>query len=241
MISARILEESGILLVDKPVSWTSHDVVNCVRRRFNVGKVGHCGTLDPNATGLLVLVLGQATRLSEKLSGQEKAYAGTMRLGIETFSEDSDGEVTATHDTAGVTPEAVQETARRFVGEIQQIPPMVSAIKKEGRPLYKMARKGIVIEREARPVTIRELIIDRIAIPDVDFHVTCTKGTYVRTLCADMGRVLGCGAHLLNLRRLHSGKFDIAGAVTLDVIKSWERTDLLAHMIPLAQVFPYIT
>lgn len=241
MIDPKELAESGILLVDKPVAWTSHDVVNCVRRRFNVRKVGHCGTLDPAATGLLVLVLGKATQLSEKLSGQEKAYAGTMRLGIETDSQDSDGAVVATHDPAAVTPADIERACARYRGEIQQIPPMVSAIKKDGRPLYKLARRGIEVEREPRTITIHELQVDRIAMPDVEFHVACTKGTYVRTLCADIGKDLGCGAHLLGLRRLRSGKFDVSKAVTIDTIKSWERADLLKNMMSLAQLFPFLS
>lgn len=240
MIDPKELAESGILLVDKPEGWTSHDVVNCVRRRFQIAKVGHCGTLDPAATGLLVMVLGKATRLSDKLSGQDKTYAGTMRLGIETFSEDRDGAVTATADPSGVTEEAVRREAARFVGEIQQVPPMVSAIKKDGRPLYKLARKGQIIERAARPVTIHEFKIGRVAVPDVDFEVSCSKGTYVRTLCADLGRALGCGAHLLALRRLRSGKFHVQDTVTIETIKSWTRADLLSRMIPLARLFGFI-
>ena len=236
MIDINELKESGVLLVDKPVDWTSHDVVNFLRKRFNIRKAGHCGTLDPAATGLLVLVLGKATRISDKLSGQNKTYAGTIRLGIETFSQDRDGEVTATVATDHLTPDDIQRVMPRFLGEIQQIPPMVSAIKKNGRPLYKMARKGIVIDRDARTVTIHELKLGRIAIPEVDFEVTCSKGTYVRTLCADIGTALGVGAHLLGLRRLRSGRFSIAEAYPIDTIKSWDREELLNRIIPLIRL-----
>jgi len=239
-IDPKELAESGVLLVDKPEAWTSHDVVNCIRRRFGVRKVGHCGTLDPAATGLLVIVLGKATRLSDKLSGQDKSYAGTLRLGVETFSEDRDSEVTATADTSQVTAVAVEAAAARFVGTIEQVPPMVSAVKVQGRPLYKLARQGKTIAREARTLTIHSLKLTRIAIPDVDFEICCSKGTYVRTICADIGRILGCGAYLHCLRRLRSGRFSVEGAATMDEIKSWEREQLLARMIPLAQLFGYL-
>lgn len=236
MVDEKLLAESGILLVDKPVDWTSHDVVNCVRGRFRIRKVGHCGTLDPIATGLLVLVLGRATKLSDRLTTQDKTYTGTMRLGIETFTEDSAGEVTATADTSGITPDQIQRVAAAFLGETEQVPPMVSAIKKDGTPLYKLARKGQVVEREPRRITIRSLELERIEIPDVDFTVACSKGTYVRTLCADIGRQLGCGAHLLNLRRLRSGGFDVADAHGAEEIKTWAREKLLEHVIPLGEV-----
>lgn len=228
--------ESGILLIDKPAEWTSHDVVNCVRRRFRFRKVGHCGTLDPAATGLLVLLLGRATKLSQRLMNQQKIYAGTMRLGIETDSQDRDGKVVATGDIGGIAPEDVERVAATFVGEIMQVPPMVSALKKDGKPLYKLARKGQTVEREPRPVTIHRLTITAIRIPDVDFEVACSKGTYVRTLCADMGRKLGCGAYLHELRRLQSGFFDVKDAYTMEEVKTWEREQLLEAMIGLGDL-----
>jgi tRNA pseudouridine55 synthase len=241
MIDPKELAESGVLLVDKPAGWTSHDVVNCVRRRFGVRKVGHCGTLDPAATGLLVVVLGQATRLSERLSGQDKHYAGTMRLGEETFSQDRDSEVTARKDTSHLTPEDVRRVAAAFVGTLQQVPPMVSAVKVNGRPLYKLARKGQVVEREARTVTVHSLTLTRLAIPEVDFELSCSKGTYVRTICADIGTRLGCGAHLYALRRLRSGRFDVKDAQPMDAIKEqWTREDLFRHVVPLARIFPFL-
>lgn len=233
MLDPKELAESGALLVDKPTEWTSHDVVNFVRKRFRVEKVGHCGTLDPAATGLLVLVLGKATRLSEKFSGHDKVYAGTMRLGTETDSQDRDGKVIAEKGIAGLTEAQLREAAKAFVGDLQQIPPMVSAVKVNGRPLYKLARKGQVIERASRPVTIHAFDLSRVELPDADFEVRCTKGTYVRTLCSDLGDKLGCGAYLLALRRLRSGPFDIKDAVTLDTLKTWERPELLKNMIPI--------
>jgi len=240
MIDPKTLAESGVLLVDKPVEWTSHDVVNCVRRRFRVKKVGHCGTLDPNATGLLVVVLGKATKLSEKLSGQDKTYEGILRLGAETSTQDREGEVTATGDPAGVTQAAIEAAFDQFRGELSQIPPMVSAIKKDGKPLYKLARKGIEVEREPRQITIHELELLGVDIPDVRFRVRCSKGTYVRTLCADIGRLLGCGGHLYELRRLQSGRFDLTNCHSIAAIKTWEREQLLENMIPLARIFPYL-
>jgi tRNA pseudouridine55 synthase len=230
------IAESGVLLVDKPSDWTSHDVVNCVRRRFRFRKVGHCGTLDPAATGLLVLLLGRATKLSERLMNQDKVYAGTMRLGIETDSQDRDGQITATHDIAGLTEEDVRRAAQSFVGTLMQTPPMVSAVKKDGKPLYKLARKGQVVEREPRQIVIHNLTIGDVRMPDIDFEVSCGKGTYIRTLCADIGTALGCGAHLHSLRRLRSGSFSVDDAYTIDRIKSWEREQLMDAMIPLGDL-----
>lgn len=241
MIDPKELAESGVLLVDKPADWTSHDVVNCIRRRFGVPKVGHCGTLDPAATGLLVVVLGKATRLSERLSGQDKLYAGTMRLGEETFSQDRDSEVITRKDTGHLTPADVEKAAAAFVGEIRQVPPMVSAVKVNGRPLYKLARKGQVVEREPRTVTVHRFTLTRIAIPDVEFELLCSKGTYVRTVCADLGTALGCGAHLFALRRLRSGRFEVKDAYPMDAIKDrWTREDLMKSMIPLGRIFPFL-
>lgn len=233
-------EESGVLLVDKEPDWTSHDVVNCVRRRFRVRKVGHCGTLDPIATGLLILVLGRATKLSSQLMTQDKVYEGTMCLGVETHTQDRAGEVTATADPSGVAEAMVREVAAGFVGEQMQIPPMVSAIKKGGKALYKLARKGKEVERDPRPITIHSLDITRVAIPEVDLNVACSKGTYVRTLCADIGRTLGCGAHLQQLRRTRSGMFSVDDAFSTTEIKEWEREDLLQHIIPLGELLVHL-
>lgn len=235
-IDAKTRAESGVLLVDKAEGWTSHDVVNCIRGRFRVKKVGHCGTLDPMATGLLVLVLGRATKLSAQLSGQDKWYEGVIRLGVETSTHDREGEVLATHDCSGVSAEAVRQAFAAFQGELMQIPPMVSAIKKNGKPLYKLARKGIEIEREPRPIKVHRFEPLGIDLPDVPFRLHCSKGTYVRTLCDDLGRALGCGAHLYSLRRTRSGTFRLKDAVSIDAIKTWERRDLLDRMIPLQRV-----
>ena len=223
----------GILVVDKPMDWTSYDVVNCIKRRFNVEKIGHCGTLDPIATGLLVILLGKGTKLQDQFMGQDKVYAATMRLGVETDSEDRTGQVIATADCTAVTEATIRETAQSFIGPQLQTPPMVSAIKLHGQPLYKLARKGQTVERQPREITIHSFDVTRVALPDVDFTVRCTKGTYVRTICADFGRKLGCGAHMLELRRLQSGSFNLDNAVTIDQIKAWELPDLQNHLLPL--------
>ncbi len=223
-------ELHGMILVDKPLEWTSFDVVNFVRARFNVPKVGHCGTLDPAATGLLVLVFGKFTRLSEKFSGENKTYEATVLLGTETDSQDSDGEVIATGDYSGVTREACAAALAGFEGEIMQIPPMVSAVKRDGKRLYELARQGIEIEREPRPVTIHRLEMTRFELPEFDITVDCSKGTYVRTLASDLGDRLGCGAMLKALRRTASGGFSIAEAVTVDPLKTWEQPDLEIHL-----------
>jgi len=219
-----------VLLVDKPSEWTSFDVVNFVRSRFNIPKTGHCGTLDPAATGLLVLVLGKFTQLSSKFSGEDKVYEARLQLGQETDSGDLDGEVTATYDWSGVTPELLRETILSFVGEQMQTPPMVSAVKKDGKKLYELARKGIEVEREAKPITIFSIDITKIELPFCDFTMHCSKGTYVRTLCADIGKKLGCGGTLAGLRRTVSGQFNIADAITIDQLKTFEQADLEIHI-----------
>ena len=212
----------GVLPVDKPATWTSFDVVNFVRSRFNVPKVGHCGTLDPAATGLLLLVLGRFTTLSGKLSGVDKEYTGTLTLGVETDSGDLDGKVIR---RAEVLPEAgaVREAAASFLGRSMQLPPMYSAVKVGGKKLYELARQGVEIEREAREIEISKLEITRLELPDVDFTVSCSIGTYIRTLATDIGAKLGCGAVLSALRRTRCGKFSIDDAVSLDELKNMDQ------------------
>ena len=233
-------EESGVLLVDKATGWTSHDVVQFIRRRFRFRKVGHCGTLDPTATGLLVVVIGRATKLSARFTNQDKTYQGIMTLGIETSTDDSEGEVVAEHDPSGVTKEDILRAFEQFTGEIEQIPPMTSAVKKGGRPLYKLARKGVEVEREPKRVVIHSLELLGFRPPDVEFQLHCSKGTYVRTLCADIGRTLGCGAYLKELRRLASGRFRVEDAVPVEDMKQWEREQVLDAMIPLDRIFAYL-
>ncbi len=223
----------GVLLVDKPSEWTSFDVVNFVRARFNIPKVGHCGTLDPAATGLLVLVIGKFTRFSQKLSGDDKTYEGTLLLGTETDTQDMDGEVTAEKDWSGVTEQQLRDAIMSFKGDIMQTPPMVSAVKVDGKRLYEIARKGKEVDRDPRPIHIADIDITRVELPQADFTVKCSKGTYIRTLCADIGAKLGCGGTLFKLRRTQSGMFDLADAVTIETLKTWEQPELAAHVSSL--------
>ena len=222
---------SGILLVDKPQDWTSQDVVSCIKHRFHLKKAGHCGTLDPMATGLLVLLFGKCTKMQDSLMAKDKVYRASMRLGIETDSEDATGNIIAEHPLLGIDENAVREASRSLLGEIKQIPPMVSAIKRNGKKLYELARKGVTVEREARTISIFSIEIERIALPDVDFIVHCSKGTYVRTLCADWGRTLGCGANMTALRRIKSGDHDLSGAYAMETIKGWDLSQFQAALV----------
>ena len=220
-------EHSGILLVDKPKDWTSHDVVNFVRNRFNIKKVGHCGTLDPAATGLLVLVIGKMTKKSQEFSGSDKTYTGTILFGKETDSQDMEGEVIAENDTSFLTDDIVEKEFAKFAGTQMQTPPMVSAVKKGGKKLYELAREGKVIGREPREITIHSIKTTNILLPYADFEVKCSKGTYIRTLCSDIGANLNCGGVLFSLRRTQSGDFSVADAYTIDEIREWDQENLL--------------
>lgn len=223
----------GVLLVDKPAGLTSHDVVDRIRRHFAFKKVGHCGTLDPSATGLLILVLERATKLQDKLMSEDKTYEGTLRLGVTTDSQDADGEILATKPVPPLTEADIESLFAKFRGDIQQLPPMVSAKKHHGQPLYKLHRKGQTVEREPRLVHIYDLRLLRLALPDIEFRVTCTKGTYVRTLCHDLGETLGCGGHLAALRRTRSGHLDLSRAQPLNALLQLNRQQLIPHIIPV--------
>jgi tRNA pseudouridine55 synthase len=226
----------GAILIDKPAGPTSHDVVDAIRRRFQIKKVGHCGTLDPNATGLLIIVLGRGTKLSEKLMGDDKVYEGTIKFGETTDSYDADGELTASLPVPPMTLEQLNEEAAKFIGDQMQIPPMVSAIKKNGVPLYKLARKGIEIEREPRLVHIYNFRFTKYEEPLAEFRVACTKGTYVRSIAHDLGQKLGCGAHLATLRRSVSGKFDVANATKLDDVLKLTTAELEKKVLPFLKL-----
>ena len=226
----------GAILIDKPVGPTSHDVVDAIRRRFQIKKVGHCGTLDPNATGLLIIVLGRGTKLSEKLMGDDKVYEGTIKFGETTDSYDSDGEITASLPVPPISLEQLNEEAARFIGDQMQIPPMVSAIKKNGVPLYKLARKGIEVEREPRLIHIYNFRFTEYQEPLGEFRVACTKGTYVRSITHDLGQKLGCGAHLTALRRSVSGKFDVADATRLDDVLKLTVAELEKRVLPFLKL-----
>ncbi|HJT79949.1 MAG TPA: tRNA pseudouridine(55) synthase TruB, partial [Chthoniobacterales bacterium] len=186
----------GVLLVDKAEGMTSHDVVALVRRKLEIKKVGHCGTLDPIATGLLLLTLGRGTKIQDLLMSEDKEYVGTMTLGVTTNTQDREGEVTDQRPVPPLAPEQVTAAFDKFRGDFYQMPPMVSAIKRGGVPLYKLAREGKVVEREPRLVHVYRYSVDKIALPEIDFTVLCSKGFYVRTYVHDIGEVLGCGAHL---------------------------------------------
>ena len=216
----------GAVLIDKPAGPTSHDVVDAIRRNFRIKKVGHCGTLDPNATGLLIIVLGKGTKLSEKLMGGDKVYEGTMKFGETTSSYDADGELVASLPVPPMTLDELNEAALTFQGDQMQMPPMVSAIKVGGVPLYKMARKGIEIERKPRLVRIYSFRFSNYEEPTGQFRIGCTKGTYVRSIAHDLGQKLGCGAHLKTLRRMVSGSFDVANALPLDAVLKLSSAEL---------------
>lgn len=226
----------GAILVDKPAGPTSHDVVDAIRRKFGIKKVGHCGTLDPNATGLLIIVLGRGTKLSERLMGDDKVYEGTIKFGEATDSYDSDGELTGSLPVMPMTLDQLNEEAATFIGDLMQVPPMVSAIKKNGVPLYKLARKGIEVEREPRLIHVYNFRFTNYAEPLGQFRVACTKGTYVRSLAHDLGQKLGCGAHLTTLRRSASGKFDVADALPLDAVLKLTPAELEKRVMPFLKL-----
>jgi tRNA pseudouridine55 synthase len=226
----------GVLLVDKAAGMTSHDVVALVRRRLQIRKVGHCGTLDPLATGLLLLTVGRGTKIQDLLMAEDKEYSGTMMLGVITSTQDKDGEVIERHEVPPLEEKAIRSAFEKFRGDFYQTPPMVSAIKQAGVPLYKLARQGKTVEREPRLVHIYRYSIDRVTLPEIDFTVVCSKGFYVRTYAHDIGAELGCGAHLYSLRRIKSGRFDVANATTVDEIKNAEPSEIVARVLSLPQV-----
>ncbi len=226
----------GALLIDKPSGPTSHDVVDAIRRKFGIKKVGHCGTLDPNATGLLIIVLGRGTKLSERLMGDDKVYEGTMKFGEATSSYDAEGELTGSLPVPLMTLDQLNAEAATFIGDQMQVPPMVSAIKKDGVPLYKLARKGVEVEREPRLIHIYNFRFTDYVEPLATFKLACTKGTYVRSVAHDLGQKLGCGAHLATLRRSVSGKFDVAAATPLDAVLKLSPVELEKKVIPFLKL-----
>lgn len=222
----------GAVLVDKPGGPTSHDVVDAIRRTFQIKKVGHCGTLDPGATGLLVILLGRGTKLSERLMSDDKVYEGIIKFGETTNSFDADGDLTGSMPVPPITLDELNDAAAGFIGDQMQLPPMVSAIKKDGVPLYKLARKGIEVERKERLIHVYNFRFTAYEEPLGTFRVACTKGTYVRSLAHDLGQKLGCGAHLAALRRLTAGKFDVADALPLDHLLRLPVSSLKERVIP---------
>ncbi|MFA4906342.1 MAG: tRNA pseudouridine(55) synthase TruB [Candidatus Margulisiibacteriota bacterium] len=230
----------GILIVDKPQGWTSFDVCAKLRNLTQTKKVGHSGTLDPMATGVLPVFLGKATKAIQNFMGDDKVYVGEMVLGITTDTGDAEGQITndkyQTTNNTKITITEIQNLFRKYTGEIEQVPPMFSAKKINGQPLYKLARKGIIVERQPRRVTIYEL---RLSSDDtsieadkrIRFYVHCSKGTYIRQLVVDIGEDLGCGAHLSALRRIKSGKFTIEEALPIDTLIGLAKEDKLESVI----------
>lgn len=231
-----VTEIDGVLLVDKSQEMTSHDAVAITRRVLNTKKVGHCGTLDPMATGLLIITIGRGTKIQDLLMSEDKEYIGTLKLGEVTDSQDAKGEVIETYPVPVLSRFDIQNAFDQFKGDFYQTPPMVSAIKKDGVPLYKLARQGKTVEREPRFVRVYASEIGEIRLPEVDFRVVCSKGFYVRTYAHEIGANLGCGAHLSALRRTRSGKFDVNGAVTIEELKTLPREEIVNRILTLPQV-----
>jgi len=229
----------GVLIVDKPQGWTSHDVCAFVRKRFRIKKVGHAGTLDPLATGILVVLLGRATKQSIVLSSCEKEYFGVMELGFQTHSHDRNGQVLQTAPWEHITLEAVREKARDFTGEILQTPPMVSALKHQGVRLYELARRGVSVPREKRRIVVHHLDIQKKEGPFIHFSACVSKGTYLRTLIHDLGGELGCFATLTQLRRIRSGQFLLSDGVTIDQLKEMTLKDMQGRIFGLPLSSPY--
>ncbi len=211
----------GFLIVDKPEGMTSLDVVRGVKRRLGVRKAGHIGTLDPFATGVLPVALNEGTKLIPFLGDEPNRYEATLTLGRETATDDHTGEVVSESPWEGVTPGTLEPAFQAFCGRIRQIPPMYSAVKVNGKPLYRLARKGIEIDRKEREVRIFEIRIEAVDLPRVRFRVSCSRGTYVRTLARDIGRKIGCGAHLVQLRRVQSGPFSVEKAISWEELKTF--------------------
>jgi len=230
------IDLDGVLLVDKAPGMTSHDVVALTRRCLGTKKVGHCGTLDPLATGLLIVVIGRGTKIQDLIMSEDKEYVGTLKLGESTSSQDAEGEITASRPVPELSKEQIDAAFAKFHGDFYQMPPMVSAIKKDGVPLYKLARKGQVVEREPRFVHVFAHEIQAVRLPEIDFRVACSKGFYVRTYAHDIGEELGCGAHLCALRRTKSGKFTLERTVTVDMLRDGQREAVIEKMLTLPEV-----
>lgn len=232
-------ELNGVLLIDKPAGWTSHDVVAKLRGILRTRRVGHAGTLDPAATGLLVILVGNACKASQYLMSQGKIYEGTLRLGRVTNTQDADGEILEENPVpADLSPEKIAEAMRAMLGDQYQTPPMFSAVKINGQPLYKMARKGQETEREPRFIRVSSFEMLGAELPEVRFRVECSKGTYVRTLAHDLGRRLGPGASLTALRRIASGDRRIEDAVTLEALQAMSPEEIAQRLIDVRNCVP---
>ncbi len=231
-------EMEGILLVDKPRDHTSHDVVARLRGKLKMKRIGHAGTLDPMATGLLIILVGKATRVSQYLISLDKEYEGTVELGKVTDTQDADGEMMETRPVPPFTEAEIKAGIQGFLGDQYQMPPMYSAIKIDGVPLYKSARKGEEVEREPRFIRVMSWELTRLALPQFDFRMRVTKGTYVRTLAHDLGQKLGCGAHLAALRRTATDKFNVAQALTMEQIQAMTLPEIEKRLIAPRDAVP---
>lgn len=233
--------ESGVLLVDKPLGWTSHDVIAFLKGRFRIAKIGHAGTLDPAATGLLVVLIGKATKLSNQLTGHDKVYEAELLLGQETDSYDMDGDVTSSKGCVGITFEKVTMVISTYVGDLLQVPPMFSAKKINGKKLYELAREGKTIARAAVPIRINALKMNVFDPPVLSFVVECSKGTYIRSLAHDIGADLGCGATLSKLTRLKSGEYELKNSVNIEHLREFTQNDLGSVLIKMHEAIPTST
>ena len=225
--------------MDKPSGITSHDIVNRLRRKLKMKKIGHAGTLDPLATGLMIMLIGKATKVSQFLISLDKTYEGTFIMGVETDSQDSDGEVIERKDLPlDLSEDRIRNEMKKFLGDQYQTPPMFSAKKIDGVPLYKMARKGKIVDREPRVIRINELILKEWSSPRGEFFMDCSKGTYVRTVFHDLGQNLGCGGHLTSLRRTRINDFSIKGVSPLEEIEQMGRGEFQSLLIPVQDAVP---
>ena len=233
-------ELSGVLVISKPAGKTSHDVVGTVRRLYHTRRVGHTGTLDPMATGVLVVLIGRAAKAAEYITVHDKEYLATLRLGLTTDTEDTTGKtLTVSGDIP--SPDRVAEITKRFVGQILQTPPMYSALKVNGQKLCDLARRGIEVERAARPITVHALDCRHLADNDYELRVACSAGTYIRTLCADIGNACGCGGAMASLARLSVGNFSLSDAYTLEAIEAMDDEARAQLLLPVESLFGDLT
>ncbi len=225
-----LLDQGAVLLIDKPAAWTSFDAVNKIRRVTNAKKVGHCGTLDPFATGLLIVCTGKATKIVDQFSRLSKIYDAEFEIGKTTDTLDSDGKITGEKDVPDFDAAFLESVCLKYTGEIEQVPPQYSAIKVGGAPAYKKARKGEHVEIQKRKITVYEFTVTRYEKPILTVRIHCSKGTYVRALAKDVGIELGCGAYVRNLRRTAIGEFSIDAAVSISQIEQWKEKFKSSHV-----------
>jgi len=231
-------EPAGVLLVDKPQGITSHDVVAKMRKVFHIKKVGHAGTLDPMATGLLLILIGKATKISQYLMSLDKEYTGTIKLGETTDSQDADGKITMTKPVPELTEAEVVKVMNTFLGDQYQTPPMYSAKKINGQKLYNLARKGQVVAREPRVIHVSRYKVTKFELPEIEFLVRSSKGAYIRTLAHDLGDRLNCGGHLSALRRTAIGQFDVEQSASIETIEAMPLAELRRRLIPVQEAVP---